>query len=67
MKFLPALCLLFITLKLLGVITWSWWLVLLPIYFPLAVVLGMFLLFIGGVFGLSGAATLYEKVKFKKK
>ena len=30
--FLPALTLLFITLKLTGVIAWSWWLVLLPIY-----------------------------------
>jgi hypothetical protein len=26
----------FITLKLVGVITWSWWWVLLPIYGPLA-------------------------------
>jgi hypothetical protein len=32
----------FITLKLVGVITWSWWWVLLPIYGPL--VLGVALL-----------------------
>lgn len=32
--FLPVLGLLFIALKLTGFITWSWWLVLLPIYGP---------------------------------
>jgi hypothetical protein len=31
--FLPVLALIFITLKLLEIITWSWWLVLLPVYF----------------------------------
>ena len=30
--FLPALALLFIGLKLGGVIAWSWWLVLLPLW-----------------------------------
>ena len=32
MKFLPALGLLFIALKLTNIIDWSWWLVMLPIY-----------------------------------
>lgn len=32
MKFLSVLALIFITLKLLEIITWSWWLVLLPLY-----------------------------------
>ena len=32
MCFVYALGLLFIALKLLGAITWSWWLVLLPVY-----------------------------------
>ncbi len=35
--FMPALGLLFITLKILEVINWSWWLVLLPIYGPAAI------------------------------
>lgn len=35
--FLGLLALLFITLKLTSVITWSWWLVLLPLYGVLAV------------------------------
>jgi len=30
--FLVGLALIFITLKLLGVIAWGWWLVLMPIY-----------------------------------
>jgi hypothetical protein len=37
MPFIYALGLLFIGLKLLGYIAWSWWLVLLPIYAPLAI------------------------------
>lgn len=34
--FLGLLGIVFITLKLCGVIDWSWWLVLLPIYGPIA-------------------------------
>lgn len=48
MKFLTALALIFITLKLIGVIAWSWWLVLLPLYFGAAVFLGMVVLAILG-------------------
>ncbi len=33
--FMPALCLIFVIAKLFGYISWSWWLVFLPIYiFP---------------------------------
>lgn len=39
--FLALLALLFIGLKLTGVITWTWWLVLLPLYGPLALVLAV--------------------------
>lgn len=35
--FLAGIGVLFVGLKLTGYITWSWWLVLLPIYGPLAV------------------------------
>lgn len=35
--FFGLLAIVFITLKLLGVITWSWWWVLAPIWGPLAV------------------------------
>lgn len=37
MGFFPALGLVFIILKLVDVIAWSWWLVLLPIYGPILV------------------------------
>ncbi len=38
MKFAGFLALIFITLKLIGLITWSWWLVLLPLYAGVLVV-----------------------------
>jgi len=42
------LALVFITLKLLGKITWSWWWVLCPLWIPLA----LFVLIIGAIVGL---------------
>ena len=40
MNFLEGLLILFVALKLTGVIAWSWWWVLSPITIPLVVVLG---------------------------
>lgn len=37
--FFEALAIVFIALKLMGIITWSWWWVLAPLWAPLAVVL----------------------------
>jgi len=48
-SFLSLLALLFIGLKLGGVISWSWWWVLAPIWGPWAIILGIPLLVI--VFG----------------
>lgn len=42
MSFFSVLTLIFIVLKLCEVITWSWWLVLLPFYGP--VILGLILI-----------------------
>ncbi len=42
--FFGLLAIVFITLKLTGYITWSWWWVLAPLWAPLAVVLVIFLL-----------------------
>jgi hypothetical protein len=42
LKFPQILTLIFITLKLLGKITWSWWWVLSPMWLPVAVILGLF-------------------------
>ncbi|AGZ17509.1 hypothetical protein X824_gp035 [Escherichia phage 4MG] len=65
--FMALLALVFITLKLCGVIAWSWWLVLLPLYFGLALVVGVIVLFILGVFGVAGVSSLLEKLKKKGK
>lgn len=48
MPFLSALTLIFITLKLIGIITWSWLWVLAPLWIPLAVasVLVLFLILV---------------------
>lgn len=42
--FLPGLALLFIGLKLGGVIDWSWWLVMLPILIPFGILFGLVML-----------------------
>ena len=39
MKFLELLCAIFIVLKLIGVIEWSWLLVLAPIWIPFIIIL----------------------------
>ena len=44
--FFGLLGIVFITLKLTGYITWSWWWVLAPLWGPLAVVLVIFLLIV---------------------
>jgi hypothetical protein len=46
MSFLGLLTLLFIALKLTGVINWSWWLVWLPLYGPWLFVLGIGMIFL---------------------
>lgn len=43
--FFEALGLVFIVLKLCGVIDWSWWWVLAPIWMPIALVLGIIIIF----------------------
>ena len=63
--FMALLALVFITLKLCGVIAWSWWLVLLPLYFGIALVVGVIILFFLGVFGVAGVASIIEKLKKK--
>ena len=50
--FLPALCLIFITLKLCKVIDWSWWWVLAPIWIPFAL-LFILILIIAIVWGVA--------------
>ena len=42
--FLDLLAIAFIVLKLTGTITWSWWWVLAPVWMPIALIFGFFLL-----------------------
>ena len=42
--FFGLLAIVFITFKLCGVIDWSWWLVLLPLYGPIAAVIALLLI-----------------------
>ena len=44
--FSSLLTVLFIGLKLTGYVSWSWWWVLAPIWAPLAIVLGILLIFL---------------------
>ena len=65
--FLGLLALVFITLKLCGVIAWSWWLVLLPLYFGVAVLLFFFLMAIIGWLGLASVGCVAEMMSNSKK
>ena len=65
MKFLPALMLLFIGLKLTGVIAWSWFWVLSPTAIPLSIAI---LIFCGGlVVALDVRGWVNSKLKSDKK
>ena len=39
--FMGVLTIVFVVLKLVGTITWSWWWVLAPLWMPLTIVLGL--------------------------
>lgn len=65
--FLGLLALVFITLKLCGVIAWSWWLVLLPLYFGVAVLLFFLLMAIIGWLGLASVGRVAEMMSNSKK
>ena len=56
MPLIPALGVLFIALKLLGYIAWSWWWVLLPIYGIPVVMLAIFLLTLFSIAGYGAKA-----------
>ena len=66
-SFLPALTLIFITLKLTGTIGWSWWWVLAPLWIPILIGGVIVIGFIG--FGLAAIiiADLATKQKLAKR
>ncbi|TXE26910.1 hypothetical protein [Serratia ureilytica] len=55
--FLPILSLIFITLKLMGYIAWSWWWVTAPLWAPFAIIATLAAV----MFMFVGAATCWEK------
>lgn len=54
--FMGLLCLIFVTAKLWGVITWSWWLVFAPIYVPglIFISVALFAFLIYGIIAILG-------------
>lgn len=46
--FLDALLLIFIVLKLIGIITWSWWVVLIPLWIEIILVIVFIIIIIIG-------------------
>ena len=64
---LGALCLLFIGLKLAGVINWSWWWVFAPIWGPIGLVLAIVALMAAVAGAAFGIAALLDKLGIKKK
>lgn len=61
--FLGLLALIFITLKLTGVIGWSWWWVLSPLWIPASIAL---LIFIVAVIGAASVAADNQKRKIRR-
>lgn len=57
MNFFTALGLVFIVLKLTAVISWSWWLVTMPLWIGMAIVIAM-VLFGGTIWGLASLFSL---------
>jgi hypothetical protein len=57
---LATLGVIFVVLKLAGVIAWSWWLVLLPFYFGIAVVALLCLIGLGTIGSYFGGAAIMD-------
>lgn len=66
MGLLELLTVLFVTLKLLAVIDWSWWLVFAPMYVYVAAFIG-YLVFVFGMALIVGATEAIGNNKKKKK
>jgi len=61
------LLVLFIALKLLGVISWSWWWVLAPAWMPLVAILAVWLLVVAPMWLGVGAVMLWTKYISQRK
>ncbi len=58
--FLGALALIFITLKLIGKITWSWWYVLMPIWIIPFIIISFLLIVLGVPFAIGFVIFIFE-------
>jgi hypothetical protein len=67
MSLTGVLLVVFIVLKLVGVITWSWWLVFLPAYFGIAFILILLLAMALGLSFAVGMVSVLNKLKIVKK
>ena len=67
MSLTGVLLVIFIVLKLVGVITWSWWLVFLPAYFGIAFILILLLAMALGLSFAVGMVSVLNKLKIVKK
>jgi hypothetical protein len=65
--FCGLLTIVFITLKLCSVIEWSWWWVVSPMWIPLAIIFGLFVIVAigGGILYL--VASVIDKIQRKKR
>lgn len=59
--FLGLLTLLFLALKLCGVVTWSWWAVFAPMWIPTAIAFAIVLLVLSGMIFTVGAVAAIKK------
>ena len=64
--FFGVLAIVFITLKLVGVIDWSWWYVLMPIYGPIVLVLGLLAICLAAYGVVAGATVIAAIIAGKK-
>lgn len=61
------LFLIFLTLKLCGVIDWSWWWVTAPLWGPFAIIAIVFVVIFGGIATIASVSSLLKMIKNRKK
>jgi len=65
--FFGLLTILFITLKLIGYIDWSWWWVLAPLYMPITIFMVGFFIFVLYKIGVFGALAKWATSPFRNR
>lgn len=65
--FFGLLTILFITLKLIGYIDWSWWWVLAPLYMPITIIIFILMIVFLGKIGAFSALAEWVSSPFRKR